>query len=316
MNNVKQIGLIVVGLVVLFIMVNSAYVVDETEQVVITQFGEIIGEPIAEPGIYFLIPFVQEANRLDRRFLEFDGRPEEVSTLEKSNIIVDTYARWRISDPALYFRRVRVEGAANSRLREILNDETKGAIAKHKLVEVVRTSNREIVPPPDFALDEEIEFPEIEVGRDRITREIIEAAAQKTAELGIELLDMRFKRIKYVESVQQKIFERMITERRRIADKFRSEGQGEASKILGDKERDLKEIESGAYRTAEEIRGDADAEATAIFAEAYNRSADSRDFYRFLKTLETYEESLTEKDILLLTTESDFFKFMDNQAGR
>ncbi|HQV32178.1 MAG TPA: protease modulator HflC [Calditrichia bacterium] len=316
MQNLRQLSIILGILIVLFIMVNASFVVDETQQVVITRFGEIRGEPITEPGLYFLVPFIDEANRLDKRFLEWDGRPEEVSTLEKSNIIINTYARWRISDPVLYFQRIRAENVAQSRLGEILNDESKTAIAKHRLVELVRTSNREIIPPEDLPLDEEVAFPEIEVGRDKITQEIIERAAMKAKELGIELLDLRFKRIKYVESVQQKIFERMTTERRRIADKFRSEGQGEASKILGDKERDLKEIQSDAFRQAEEIRGKADAEATAIYAGAYNRNDDTRDFYRFLKTMESYEETLSDKDVLMLSTDSEFYKFLEGQRGR
>ncbi|HQU73261.1 MAG TPA: protease modulator HflC [Calditrichia bacterium] len=316
MQNLRQLSIILGILIVLFILVNASFVVDETQQVVITRFGEIRGEPITEPGLYFLVPFIDEANRLDKRFLEWDGRPEEVSTLEKSNIIINTYARWRISDPVLYFQRIRAENVAQSRLGEILNDESKTAIAKHRLVELVRTSNREIIPPEDLPLDEEVAFPEIEVGRDKITQEIIERAAMKAKELGIELLDLRFKRIKYVESVQQKIFERMTTERRRIADKFRSEGQGEASKILGDKERDLKEIQSDAFRQAEEIRGKADAEATAIYAGAYNRNDDTRDFYRFLKTMESYEETLSDKDVLMLSTDSEFYKFLEGQRGR
>ena len=316
MQNLRQLSIILGILIVLFILVNASFVVDETQQVVITRFGEIRGEPITEPGLYFLVPFIDEANRLDKRFLEWDGRPEEVSTLEKSNIIINTYARWRISDPVLYFQRIRAENVAQSRLGEILNDESKTAIAKHRLVELVRTSNREIIPPEDLPLDEEVAFPEIEVGRDKITQEIIERAAMKAKELGIELLDLRFKRIKYVESVQQKIFERMTTERRRIADKFLSEGQGEASKILGDKERDLKEIQSDAFRQAEEIRGKADAEATAIYAGAYNRNDDTRDFYRFLKTMESYEETLSDKDVLMLSTDSEFYKFLEGQRGR
>jgi membrane protease subunit HflC len=230
----------------------------------------------------------------------------------------DTYARWRISDPLLFFQRVRDERGAQARLDDILDGETRNAIANHDLVEIVRSTNR----VPDLHLDslqlseDENIFPTIKIGREKITREILANASKRIKEMGIELLDLRFKRINYVEEVQKKIYERMITERKRIADKYRSEGQGEASKILGDKERELKRIQSEAYRTAQEIIGDADAEATAIYAKAYNKSNESRDFYRFLKTLETYKNTLGEKDWLILSTKSDYFKYLEKQSGR
>jgi membrane protease subunit HflC len=230
---------------------------------------------------------------------------------------VDTYARWRIKDPLLFLERVQNEARAQSRLDDILDGETRNGIARHDLVEVIRTSNRE------FQADEELEFGEesanfstIEIGREGITREIFRAAAPKLDSLGIELLDMRFKRIKYVDAVQQTIFERMIAERKRIADKFRSEGQGEASKILGDKERDLKQIESEAQKQAQEIRGESDAQAAAIYASAYNRNDQTREFYRFLKTMESYEQAITKDDMLILSTGSDFFKYLQRQSGR
>ena len=299
------------------VVMSSAYIVRETEQVIITQFGKPVGDPIVTPGIKFKIPIIQEANFFDRRFLEWDGDPNQIPTKDKRFIWLDTYARWRIKDPLLFFQRVRDERGAQSRLDDILDGETRNAVAKHYLVELVRSTNRTPALSEELTGSEVIkELIKINFGREKITRSIIEAAAPRTLELGIELLDLRFKRINYVEEVQQKIFERMITERQRIADKFRSEGQGEASKILGDKERELKKIQSGAYKTAQEIMGKADAEATTIYARAYNQSSESREFYRFLKTMETYKTTLTEKDWLVLSTEGDFFKYLQKQFGK
>jgi membrane protease subunit HflC len=254
----------------------------------------------------------------DKRFLEWDGDANQVPTKDKRFIWVDTYGRWRISDPLLFFQRLRDERGAQGRLDDILDGETRNAIANHNLVEIVRNTNRTPAVADTLGAEDDIEtvFPDIQVGRDKITREILAAASARTEALGIELLDLRFKRINYVEEVRVKVYERMITERKRIADKFRSEGQGQASKILGDKERELKRIQSEAYRTSREIIGKADAEATAIYARAYNQSADSRDFYRFIKTLDTYKETLSEKDWLILSTESEFFKYFKNSAGR
>ena len=299
------------------VVMSSAYIVRETEQVIITQFGKPVGDPIVTPGIKFKIPIIQEANFFDRRFLEWDGDPNQIPTKDKRFIWLDTYARWRIKDPLLFFQRVRDERGAQSRLDDILDGETRNAVAKHYLVELVRSTNRTPALSEELTGSEVIkELIKINFGREKITRSIMEAAAPRTLELGIELLDLRFKRINYVEEVQQKIFERMITERQRIADKFRSEGQGEASKILGDKERELKKIQSGAYKTAQEIMGKADAEATTIYARAYNQSSESREFYRFLKTMETYKTTLTEKDWLVLSTEGDFFKYLQKQFGK
>jgi membrane protease subunit HflC len=317
MNNIKIPILVAVLILVIVAIVSSAFIVNETEQVIITQFGKPIREPIITPGIHFKIPIVQVANFFDKRFLEWDGDPNQVPTQDKRFIWVDTYARWRIKDPLLFFQRLRDERGAQSRLDDILDGETRNAIAKHLLVEIVRSTNRQPTLPEGFVGGEITEtLEEIKFGRKKITREIIQAAASRTLELGIELLDLRLKRINYVEEVQKKIYERMITERKRIADKFRSEGQGEASKILGDKERELKKIESQAYKTAQEIIGKADAEATAIYAKAYNRSPESREFYRFLKTMETYQTTLSEKDWLILSTKGDFFKYLRKRSGK
>jgi membrane protease subunit HflC len=316
----NKIIIIIAGIIMfiaLIILISAAFIVNETEQVIITQFGKPVGDPITDPGIHFKVPFIQDANFFDKRFLEWDGDPNQIPTKDKRFIWVDTYARWRIVDPLLFFQRLRDERGAQSRLDDILDGKTRNAVANHDLVEIIRSTNRklEISEILEEVMDSELDIT-IEHGREQITRMIIDAASPILAELGIELLDLRLKRVNYVEEVQQKIFERMIAERTRIADKFRSEGQGEASKILGDRERDLKEIESEAYRTSQEIKGKADAEATNIYARAYNQSQASRDFYRFLKTMETYQNTLSEKDWLILSTEGDFFKFLQKQTGR
>lgn len=317
MKNLRSQVLIAVAVILLIIVYSSAFIVNETEQVIITQFGKPVRDPIITPGIHFKIPLVQKANFFDRRFLEWDGDPNQVPTQDKRFIWVDTYARWRIKDPLLFFQRLRDERGAQSRLDDILDGETRNAIAKHLLVEIVRSTNRQPTLPEGFVSDEiTSSLQDINYGREKITREIFKAAADRTIELGIELLDIRFKRINYVEEVQKKIFERMITERKRIADKFRSQGQGEASKILGDRERELKKIQSGAYKQAQEIIGKADAEATSIYAKAYNQSAASREFYRFLKTMETYESTMSEKDWLVLSTEGDFYRYLQKQSGK
>ena len=317
MNKIIAISGIVLIILALIVLFDAAYIVNETEQVVITQFGRPIGEPVLDPGIHIKVPFLQKANSFDKRFLEWDGDPNQIPTKDKRFIWVDTYARWRIVDPLLFFQRLRDERGAQSRLDDILDGETRNAVANHDLVEIIRSTNRKIDISNILEESQDSESKiEIVHGREKITRLIIEDASPRLAELGIELLDLRLKRINYVDEVQEKIFERMIAERKRIADKFRSEGQGEASKILGDKARDLNEISSEAYRKSQEIMGKADAEATNIYARAYNKNQSSREFYRFLKTMETYQNTLTEKDLLILTTEGDFFKFLQSQTGR
>ena len=317
MQNKKTLLISIVGFLVLIIVLSSAYTVDETQQVIITQFGKPVGDAITEPGIHFKLPIIQDANFFDKRFLEWDGDPNQLPTKDKRFIYMDTYARWRISDPLLFFQRVREERGAQARLDDIMDGETRNAVANHNLVEIVRNTNR--TPAAiDTLIDEEASsvFPTIETGRAKISGEVLANASVRAIELGIELLDLKFKRINYIEEVRLKVYERMITERKRIADKFRSEGQGQASKILGDRERELKQIQSEAYRTAQEIIGKADAEATSIYARAYNQSADTREFYRFLKTLESYKETFLESDVLILSTESEYYKFLEKSIGR
>ena len=312
MNKSRTLILIVIGLTAIVLLAKSMFIVDETQQVIITQLRKPVGNPIAEPGIHFKVPVIQDVTYFDKRFLEWDGSPNQVPTKDKRFIWVDMYARWRIVDPLLFFQRVKDERGAQSRLDDILDGETRNAIAKHNLVELIRSSNRDSQIDDETGVVDDINtLAQIEYGREKTTRSILETAAPRTRELGIELLDLRFKRINYVDEVQKKIFERMISERKRIAEKYRSEGEGEASKILGDKERELKSIQSEAYRSAQEIIGKADSEATAIYAEAYNRNGDTREFYRFLKTMETYRTTLSEKDLLILSTKSDFFEYLE-----
>ena len=317
MPNKNKIIAAILGIIALIIIFSAAYTVDETQQVIVTQFGKPVGDAITEPGIHFKIPLLQDANFFDKRFLEWDGDPNQLPTKDKRYIYVDTYARWRITDPLLFFERVRDELGAQARLDDILDGETRNAVASHDLVELVRNTNRTPVAADTLTetFDDSV-FPTISVGRAKISQEILERASERTKEIGIELLDVQIKRLNYIEEVRQKVYERMITERKRIADEFRSEGQGQASKILGDKERELKSIQSQAYKEAQEIIGKADAEATAIYARAFDQSTSSRDFYRFLQTLETYKVTFTEKDILILSTDSDYYKFLESASGK
>jgi membrane protease subunit HflC len=292
----------------LFVVAASAsYVVGEAEQVIITQFGNPVGAPIVDPGLHFKLPLVQQANYFDKRFLEWDGNPNQVPTKDKRFIWVDTYARWRIVDPLRFFQRLRDERGAQSRLDDILDGETRNAVARYDLIELVRNSNRNKADIPIEAEEEEVILNIIEKGRERVSREILERAASRTADLGIELLDLRIKRINYVDEVQRDVFARMIAERQRIAELYRSEGQGEAARIQGERERELQRIQSEAFRSAEELRGKADATATDIYAAAYGRDAD---FYSFTRSLETYEKALDHATTVILDTDSEFLKYL------
>ena len=299
--------ILLVVMAVAVVLSNAAYTVPETQQVIITRFGEPVGEAVTEPGLHFLTPFVQKANFFEKRFLEWDGDPNQVPTRDKRFIWVDTYARWRIDDPLKFFQRLRDERGALSRLDDILDGETRNAVARHDLVEVVRSSNREAAVEETETEDADEALQQINVGRQVIAKEILETASGRTGDLGIELVDFRFKRINYVEEVQRDVFARMIAERNRVAERYRSEGEGEAARIGGEKERDLQRIQSVAYREAQEIRGKADAEATQIYARAYNKDAS---FYAFTKSLETYEQTLDRDTILILTTDADFLQLL------
>jgi membrane protease subunit HflC len=305
-----RLAVVVAVVVALAAAWSAGYVVAEPQQVIITQFGKPVGQPITDPGFHFKVPFIQDVHYFDKRFLEWDGEANQLPTRDKRFIWVDTYARWRISDPLKFFQRLKDERGAQTRLDDILDGETRNAIANHDLVEVVRTSNRTPEHDESETAEEQVQLEPIQNGREEIRQEILAKAQERTSDLGIEILDVQLKRINYVAEVQQKVFDRMIAERERIAARFRSQGEGEALRIQGEKDRDLKQITSEAYRQAEEIRGKADAEATSIYAAAYDRSSDTRSFYAFLKTLETYESTVDSDTILLLSSRGEFYRYL------
>ena len=304
------IPVIIISIVVVAVLgMNSFFTVDETEQAIITQFGRPVGEPVIEPGLRFKLPFIQIVNFFPKNLLEWDGDPGEIPTLDKTFIWVDTFARWRIIDPLKYFRTVGNEMGAQRKLDDIIDPAVRNFITSYHLIEVVRNSNR-----PMDTMEAGLEqigakavVTEVKTGREKITRLILEQAAPKLAEFGIEVIDVRIKRINYVAEVQKAVFGRMIAERKQIAEKFRSEGQGESRKIEGEKDKELKKISSEAYRTSQEIKGKADAEAARLYAEAFGRDSE---FYSFVKTLEVYKNTLDENTALVLSTDSDFLKYL------
>ncbi len=313
MTGRRLVAVAVVGGLALVTLSSALYTVSETEQVVITQFGEPIGQPITQAGLHVKVPFAQEANVFDKRWLEWNGNPNQIPTRDKKYIWVETYARWRISDPLLFFQRLRDERGAQSRLDDIIDGETRNVIANHNLIEVVRVSNRA------FEKSEEVEdvmeaeaMRQVELGRDKITRLILEHASHVMPDYGIELVDVQIQRVNYIDSVQAKVFERMISERKRSADRHRSEGQGKSAEVRGKKERELKVIESEAYRKTQEIMGRGDADAAAIYAEAYNRN---RELYRFLRTMETYRTTIDKDSWLVLSTGADLFRYLQSPGA-
>ncbi len=298
----------VLAILALIFLSSSAYIVNEKEQVVITQFGKPVGKPITEAGLHFKIPFIQKANFFEKRWLEWDGDANQVTTKDKKYIWIDTYARWRIKDPLKFFETVGNEMGAQSRLDDILDGETRIAIAKYNLIEVVRTTNRPMEMAATYSgeLSDNSEFI-VKVGREKITRQILEKVSKITPSYGIEVVDVRIKRVNYVESVRQKVYQRMISERKRIAEQYRSEGMGKKAEIIGKTQRELEKIRSEAYKKAQEIKGKADAEATRIYAQAYSKDPQ---FYKFLKTLETLEKTVKTDNILILSTDSEVYRLM------
>ena len=304
----KQASLIIVAIIIAVVVATvggAFYIVNEAEQVIITQFGKPVGDPVITPGLKMKVPFLQKANFFDKRFLEWDGAPNEVPTKDKRFIFVDTYARWRIVDPLLFFQRLRDERGAQSRLDDILDGETRNTVANYDLIEVVRSTNREF--EVSSAMDESAHR-DISAGRVALETEVLKNASTRVEVLGIEILDFQFKRTNYAAVDRPKVYDRMISERKRIAEEYRSEGAGEAARISGSKDKDLKEITSEAYREAQEIRGKADAEAADIYAKSYNRDPE---FYRFLKTMEVYRTTLDKETILMLSTEGEFLKYLE-----
>jgi modulator of FtsH protease HflC len=310
MKQKKIIIQIAILIAVLIVTLSSVFKVTETEQVVITQFGKPVGEARTTPGLKLKVPFIQKTNYFEKRFMEWDGDPNQLPTKDKKFIFVEAYARWQITDPLQFFKRLTDERGALSRLSDILDGETRDYIANHNLEEVVRSVNR--VPTPSGTIGEEVgdTLSDITTGRLDIQKLMLESANQKASDLGIIILDVRLKRLNYVEEVKTQVYERMKSERFRIAEKFRSEGAGEASKINGEKERDLKTIQSEAYRKAEEIRGQADARATSVYAGAYNQSASSRNLYSFMKSMETFEKTFDSTTTVILSTKSELYKYL------
>jgi membrane protease subunit HflC len=304
MGNIKQIIIGVIALLALIVIFSSLYTVDQREQAVITQFGDPV-RVVTDPGLHAKMPFIQEIRFFEKRILEWDGRATQIPTKDKKFILVNTYARWRITEPLKFYQSVGDELKAQTRLDNVIDATVRDFITEHLLIEVVRNSNQPLVQSEG----EEIERTDIEIqfGREQLTSDILQKASEMTPQYGIELVDVRVKHINYVQSVREKVFSRMIAERERIAEQYRSEGQGERSRILGDMEKDLKKITSEAYRTAEEIKGEADGQSTKIYARAYQKDPD---FYSFLKALESYPDAIGEESWLILTTDSDFFRYL------
>lgn len=319
MKNIIQGFSWIIILIIALLGFSSVYTVDETEQVVITQFGEPIGKPVKDAGLKFKIPFIQQVNRFDKRLLQWDGNPKEIPTKDKRFIWVDTTARWKIIDPLKFMQSVGTESLAQSRLDDIIEGATINVISSMELPEVVRDTNA--ITETSQAIQKEIfgeggfevtAIDKIQFGRNQLTRQILDRAAEDTINYGIELIDVRVKRINYVESVRRKVYERMISERKRAAEQYRSEGKGKKAEIEGRIAKELEQIQSEAYRKAQEIKGKADAEAVNIYAEAYNNDPE---FYSFIKTLEAYRKTLGSGTTLLLSTEGEFFKYLQGDGG-
>jgi membrane protease subunit HflC len=301
--------LLIIAIVAAIVLFSAVYTLDETEQAIITQFGKPIGGVIDTPGLHLKVPLIQQVHVFDKRWLEFDGDANEVPTKDKKYIWVDTYARWRIADALRFYQAVRDERGGQSRLDDIVDGETRNAIASYDLIEIVRSSDREFQVTEELAGIMTAEaVAKIETGREAIAHQILERASAITPEFGVELVDVRFKRINYTESVQQAVFQRMITERKRIAERSRSEGQGRAAEIRGQKERDVLAATSVGYRSAQELKGKADAKATDIYARAYGRDPS---FYQFFKSMETLKASLDKDVTVILSTDSDLLQYME-----
>lgn len=302
--------LIIIAVIAVALPFFSAYTIDETEQVVVTQFGKVVGTAKSDPGLYWRLPFIQTTNYFPKNLQTWDGDPGQIPTKDKKFIRIDSFARWKIVGPVKFFETVKNTGTALRRLDGIIDPAVRNLITENDLIETVRRSNRKLMiseTEMEGVSEDQVADYTVEIGRQEITRRILEQAQPKLTKFGIELVDVKIKRINYVEQVRQSVYKRMIAERNQMAEKFRSEGRGEAEKWLGEKERDLKQITSEAYRKAQEIKGKADAEATAIFAKAFGRDPE---FYSFIKTLEIYNESLDESTTLVLSTDSEFFKYL------
>lgn len=304
----RALVLTAIGIIVVVLGVSSIYTLDENEQAVVTRFGQPRGKAITEPGLHFKAPFADTINRFDKRWLDWRGDPNQIPTKDKKYIWVDTFGRWRIIDPLRFFQRLRDERNAKSRLDDIIDGETRNAIASYNLIEAVRSSNRPF-EDDEYASGSERggRQEQVSLGRDKLTRQIRERAADIVKEFGVELVDVQIRRINYVDEVQVKVFDRMISERRRIAERSRSEGMGRAAEIRGERERQLKEIRSEAYRKAQEITGQGDAEATKIYADAFGKDPE---FFQFLRTLEAYPQAVDGSTAMFLGTDSEFYRYL------
>lgn len=299
----------ILALAVLIALNSSFYTLDETEQAIITQFGEPVGDAIRSAGLHFKMPFIQKVTRFEKRLLEWDGDANQIPTSDKKYIWVNTFARWRIVEPLKFYQSVNNERNAQSRLDDIIDGVTRDLISEHPLIDAVRNSNREMTSTSEGEIELGVEgaVDSVSLGREGITEQILDRVSQIVPQYGIELVDIRIKRTNYIDDVRQKVYERMISERKRIAQKYRSEGQGRKAEIDGEKEKELQRITSEAYRSAQQIIGDADAKATNIFAQAYGRDAE---FYSFLKTLETYRSTLSKNTTIVLNTDAEYLKYL------
>lgn len=300
---------LIIIVIALIVIINAFYITDETQQVIITQFGEPIGDGISNAGLHIKIPFIQKVHFFEKRTLEWDGTPQQIPTSDKRYIWLDTFARWQIDNPLKFYESTRTETAAHSRLDDIISGTTRDVISSNKLIDIVRDTNRDM----GFTLEyeestlEEIKKEKVTVGRSNIADTIQRISVPQIEKYGIKLVDVQVKRVNYVNEVREKVYDRMISERKKIAARYRSEGEGRAAEILGKMRRELDEIESEAYRTAQEIKGKADAEAIQVYANAYNKDPD---FYEFQKTLETYKHTIDKKNTLIMGTDSEYYKFL------
>ncbi|MBD3391898.1 MAG: protease modulator HflC [Chitinivibrionales bacterium] len=286
---------------------SSVYIIDETEQVVVTQFRAVV-DVVTRPGLHVKVPVIQQVKRFPKNLLEWDGQPGQVPTKDKTFIEIDTFGRWRIVDARKFFEKVNNIASAQAKLDDIIDAAVRNLVTSHVLIETVRNSNRPLGAfDDDSAATEPRAVQKVEFGRARMTQAVLDQAKSKLAEFGIELMDVRFKRIMYNERVLRDVFNRMIAERKQIAEKYRSEGRGESAKIKGEKEKELKRISSAAYKEAESIKGKADGEATSIYSRAYSRDPE---FYSFIKTLEMYKSSLDSTTWAVLSTKADFLKYL------
>ena len=313
---ISSVAMVIALIVALAFFALCCYTVSPNEIVIITEFGKPVGTPVATAGLHFKVPFIQQANRLDVRIHEWDGQAAAMPTRDKLYVIVDSFGRWRISDPLLWFTRLHDTRSALSRMDDIIGSETRNEVANNDLIEIIRTEkNRKPVVDRSMSMTEpdatnNSPLPSITIGRAAIEKQITEAAATKLNEFGISLIDVRFMRINYSPAVTDQINQRMVSERKQIANRYRSEGEGEAARILGDKERDLQQIKSEAYKEVQQIRGQADAKAADIYAAAYNKSKETIAFYDFLKTLDTYKQIATNDTTLVFSTDSDLFRYL------